>query len=166
MKKIKIYVVSKDLEAPSALHLVLEEELNHLPPNYFARWITQDSISQTQTASFSKNLKRTGSLFEIGPEELYLQSLYSLTSYFMILDLEVAFALNNVFSRVSCCLYLPSKTYEEAINNLPKLTDIDLICFDSMEANKAFYQYLKSKDVGLSHEEGEMEILSMEIPSI
>lgn len=40
MKKVKIYVVSKDLDSPSPLHLKLEEELNRLPPNYLARWTT------------------------------------------------------------------------------------------------------------------------------
>ena len=46
MKKVKIYVVSKDLDTSSPTYFKLEEELNHgLPQNYLARWTTPESLT-------------------------------------------------------------------------------------------------------------------------
>lgn len=121
MKKNKIYVITKDLEEQyqsySKLERKLEEELSQLPGNYLARWITQDYLLDSQPFS-ERNLKRRGSLFEVGAEQLFLQSLYSRTTYFIFLQIEVAYSMTKSLNKINSCLYLPSEKYEQAINNM------------------------------------------------
>ena len=49
--------------------------------------------------------------------------------------------------KVPCCLYLPTEKYETAISKLSELKGVDLICFDSIQANHKLYNYLKSRDI-------------------
>jgi hypothetical protein len=40
LKKMKVYVITKELEKAHSLHTYIEEELCKLPSNYLPRWIT------------------------------------------------------------------------------------------------------------------------------
>ena len=103
------------------------------------RWITAECMKPEHNNSKLRNIKRAGSLFEITSEELHLHSLSSKTSYFILTDLSVIDMVKQFDGKISCCLYLAASKYEEVISNLDKLKNIDIICFDSPSANKAFY---------------------------
>lgn len=45
LKKIKVYVITKELEQTHSLHSYIEEELCKLPPHYLPRWITEECFS-------------------------------------------------------------------------------------------------------------------------
>lgn len=109
------------------------------------KWISSDAMLGLPNAETSLKFKKRGSLFEVGQEELHLESLYSRTSFFLILDLETIKDLNNTCLSVPACLFLPASAFDEAIKALPQLTNVQLICFDEPQANRDLYEYLKSK---------------------
>ena len=68
-----------------------------------------------------------------------------------MLDIGVALQLIKMLTEVSCCLFLPSEQYEQVITVLHQLGSINLICFDSNQANQNFYNYIKKKEEELDH---------------
>ena len=82
---------------------------------------------------------KKGSLFDVRAEELHLQSLYSLTSYFILLELETALELNHQSCRVPTCLLLPAEQLKDVQKVIGKLGHISMICYDDPEANREFY---------------------------
>jgi hypothetical protein len=48
---------------------------------------------------------------------------------------------------------------------MPKLSQVDLIYFDTAQANKAFYEYLMTKSEGIGFET-ENDFMSLEGPSV
>lgn len=132
------------------------------------RWLTGDCIEGEckGKGKVKMKLKKTGSLFDVGSEELHLQSLYSKTSYFILMEVEVALQLEKMLGRVSCCLYVASAEYQQVIDNLPRLSQIDLICFDSPQANKAFFEHLLSSEEENGYSGNEMDFLSLQDLSV
>ena len=105
-----------------------------MPPNFMTKWINANCFLGMEPVSMK--LRRRSSVFDVGKEELHLDNLYSRTSYFVILDLTTAITLTLSSIKVPTCLYLPSSFYKEVIDNLPLLSNIQLICFDKPEANR------------------------------
>ena len=60
LKKIKVYVITKELEQTHSMHNYIEEELCKLPPNYLPRWITEECFSHQNLCN---KLKRQASIF-------------------------------------------------------------------------------------------------------
>ena len=67
----------------------------------------------------------------------------------------------QISGQISACLYLPANKYDAVIEILDQLKNIDIICFDSPSANKAFYEYLISRSENLGPNELDLDFLSL-----
>jgi hypothetical protein len=53
--------------------------------------------------------------------------------------------LQSKIEKVPTCLYLPATSYQDVIENLAFLGNIQLICFDDSVTNRNFYEHLEGK---------------------
>lgn len=128
------------------------------------RWINGDCIKSKSALGLSgvrNKFRKAGSLFDVEAEELNNHSLFSKTSYFIILEVEIALLIADMLHRISCCLYISSDKYDTVIDNLGKLSNLSLICFDSPEANQSFYEHLTEKVAKIQSEDYDIDFLSL-----
>jgi hypothetical protein len=64
LKKTKLYVISKEFDPNNPLHVLLEQQMSQMPPNFMTKWINANCFLGMEPVSMK--LRRRSSVFDVG----------------------------------------------------------------------------------------------------